>query len=648
MTRKMWRIWPALKWVWATVLVAAGIGILVNRLFASLLPEVDLFLHRYWWALVLAVVFLALVSLWSGLSWRDKENQDRRRTWQEEFDLFKTTEKLVPRDLRFQVVQGDEPPDRQYRPYHPVYVKRRAVPFELRGQTTAIPIYDEDRLRSELCQGKSFILVGQPTDGKSRTLYEVVHGLRGHTVIRPKRNHHPSKDALSLVSGKAVILLLDDLNFYVDAEVDLLQLCDELNRQKGCKWAVAAACKDGTELDGIRQATSKTLHKVYEDILPKFTLQPLTDEEKQRVATGIGKSLPTDSSWEFPTVGSIILEDAFKDMRERFDRRLSGPEKDCLRAMQLLGAAGVVPFTHSRIRQILADVFQCEDIHLRDGLEHLATLAFLHYPGDRDPVWPEAAYLSLRLEKPVVPYLHSSTPHDHFPIVADSMQKLADHEGLFSLGVTYALGFQQHKEALDCFQCALAIRPSFPEALVNKGVALGQLGRSQEEVAVYDEVVRRFGEDSAPALREPVAKALFNKGVALGQLGRSEEAVAVYDEVVRRFGEDSAPALREPVAKALFNKGVRLGQLGRSQEAVAVYDEVVRRFGEDSAPALREQVAQALFNKGVRLGQLGRSQEAVASLCRAWRARDALPDGGELVASALRALGRDPKDCNNV
>ena len=85
----------------------------------------------------------------------------------------------------------------------------------------------------------------------------------------------------------------------------------------------------------------------------------------------------------------------------------------------------------------------------------------------------------------------------------------------------------------------------------NKGVALGALGRSTDELAVYDEVVARYSEDPAPALREQVAKALVNKGVALGALGRSTDELAVYDEVVARYGEDPAPALREVVARAV-------------------------------------------------------------------------------------------------
>jgi TolA-binding protein len=58
------------------------------------------------------------------------------------------------------------------------------------------------------------------------------------------------------------------------------------------------------------------------------------------------------------------------------------------------------------------------------------------------------------------------------------------------------------------------------------------------------------GRSSEPALREQVAGALYNKGVTLGQLDRSEEAIAVYDQVVTRFGADPEPALREQVAMA--------------------------------------------------------------------------------------------------
>ena len=130
-------------------------------------------------------------------------------------------------------------------------------------------------------------------------------------------------------------------------------------------------------------------------------------------------------------------------------------------------------------------------------------------------------------------------------------------------------------------------------ALRNKGVTLGQLGRSEEEVSVYDEVVTRYGTRTETAIAEQVASALRNKGVTLGQLGRSEEEVSVYDEVVTRYGTRTETAIAEQVAKALRNKGVTLGQLGRSEDAVAVYDEVVTRYGTRTETAIANVVDRA-------------------------------------------------------
>ncbi|CAE6703844.1 tetratricopeptide repeat protein [Candidatus Nitrotoga fabula] len=150
------------------------------------------------------------------------------------------------------------------------------------------------------------------------------------------------------------------------------------------------------------------------------------------------------------------------------------------------------------------------------------------------------------------------------------------------------------------------------KALVNKGAALAQMGRNEEAIAAYDEVVHRFGEATEEPLREQVATALMNKGKTLGKMGRDEEAIAVYDKVVRHFGEATEAPLREQVATALVNKGGTLDQMEWNNEAIAAYDEVVRRFGEATEAPLREQVATALMNKGKTLGKMGRDEEAIA------------------------------------
>ncbi|MBI4718190.1 MAG: hypothetical protein HY763_10325 [Planctomycetes bacterium] len=176
------------------------------------------------------------------------------------------------------------------------------------------------------------------------------------------------------------------------------------------------------------------------------------------------------------------------------------------------------------------------------------------------------------------------------------------------------------------------------KGLVKKGAALGALDRFEEELGVYDEVVRRFEDRPESGIAGTVAVALFNKGVRLeAPLDRFDEALGVYDEVVRRFGDRPESGIAERVAKALFNKGVRLGALDRFEEALGVYDEVVRRFGDRPESGIAELVAMALFNKGVRLGALVRFEEELGVYDDVVRRFGDRPESGiaEQVAKAL-------------
>ena len=74
-------------------------------------------------------------------------------------------------------------------------------------------------------------------------------------------------------------------------------------------------------------------------------------------------------------------------------------------------------------------------------------------------------------------------------------------------------------------------------------------------------MIPRFGTATELPLREQVTKALFNKGVMLGSLGRSEDEIAVYDEVIARFAEATELSLCEEVARAMVNKGFVLDSL---------------------------------------------------------------------------------------
>ena len=158
-----------------------------------------------------------------------------------------------------------------------------------------------------------------------------------------------------------------------------------------------------------------------------------------------------------------------------------------------------------------------------------------------------------------------------------------------------------------------ALFESIVTALFNKGVTLGRMNRLQEALGVYEEAVRRFGQSEDPAVLESVAMALFNKGVTLGRMNRLQEALGVYEEMVCRFGESKNPAVLESVAKALFNKGMILGEMNRVQDALVALDDVVNRFGQSEGATLLGPVASAIVYKGDALDRLNRPQEALAA-----------------------------------
>src|SRR5262249_44849719 len=84
-----------------------------------------------------------------------------------------------------------------------------------------------------------------------------------------------------------------------------------------------------------------------------------------------------------------------------------------------------------------------------------------------------------------------------------------------------------------------------------------------------------------PALRESVAGALVNKGFLLNLVGRVEESLAAYDEVITRFDSAVEPSIQLHVTRAMINKALRLGENHRPEDterAMGIYEELTRKL----------------------------------------------------------------------
>ena len=144
---------------------------------------------------------------------------------------------------------------------------------------------------------------------------------------------------------------------------------------------------------------------------------------------------------------------------------------------------------------------------------------------------------------------------------------------------------QKFNWAIASYDAALAIKPSYPQALFNKGLALGSLGHFEEAIEHYDATL---------AINPDLPQAFANKGVALSKLGRNEEAIVCYD---------AALAVKPDYYKAFYNKGRALDNLGRYEEAIACYD---------SALSIKSNKQEALKFKGIALSNLCLYEEAIA------------------------------------
>jgi tetratricopeptide (TPR) repeat protein len=208
---------------------------------------------------------------------------------------------------------------------------------------------------------------------------------------------------------------------------------------------------------------------------------------------------------------------------------------------------------------------------------------------------------------------------------------------------------QKYEEAVAFLSTAIAIKPNYAKAYVSLGSALAHLGRQEEAIALYNDMLARFPKASGWSLREQLTMGLFNKGTALLQLGQREEAILVYKDVVTRFGKASETVVREHVVNSLFNMSAALLQLERYEDALTILSDLLARSSEMPKALSREHVAVAYFNKAVAFNMINRYAEAITAYdefltrfgkASDWFLREPIAYALNYKADALTALGQ--------
>lgn len=649
----MWRLHHLLGPLWAfLVSVLVGgilLGVAGNCAYDALSPEgCRLTLESAEELPKVAVLGIASTFLLVGGLRLAAARSHRRHEARKAFDLIKPVEDLSPEDMGFQQLRPGEQVDTHRRPLHDGgYVERRAIE-EASGAT-----YTEHALVAGLRTGKGFVLLGQPLDGKTRTLYEVLIQMPGYQVVRPSLSKGmPGEDAFALVDGKNVILLLEDLHDWVRSMIDLPEFQRELSG-RAQSFVVASTCRDGPELKQVEE----NLRRIYEEIHLKLKLTPPTGDQKGWLARSIGEDWDPETAENYPTLGSVAMERSMEAMSLRFRNLLRDrpDHADALRAMKLLTAASIRPLTHKRVEATLENIFGRTGVHLQDILGNLADQSFLQEDGLLDgTVRPEPAYL-----RDAVTYTEGKEPKDDFfPTLLYTLKDIEDADAMIGLGVSYMIGGRFNAQAVyDCFLWATEADPNNPSAWLNKTALLSAGGYHEDAVKSAERAVELKPEDYSYWQQ---------KGTALHNAGRNEEALSAYRRAAdlkpdrpdtwRKLGSvcmdldlprDAVSAFNRSLdlgadygyVEGWIGRAMALGRLGRDGQALRAYD---RAIGIDP------DNFQARFNRAGLLRKMAHWEEALAAAEEAERLEPENADVQTGKGEALFELAKRDDDLDRL
>ena len=151
-------------------------------------------------------------------------------------------------------------------------------------------------------------------------------------------------------------------------------------------------------------------------------------------------------------------------------------------------------------------------------------------------------------------------------------------------GASYA-GLTQLDAAIEAYQNAIRIGPSFSDLHYNMANALQAKGNMEAAIEAYNKAIK---------LKPDYAEAYNNKGNVLKKTGQLEEAVAEYNKAI----------IHNPnYADAYNNMGVALKDQGMQQKAIHAFRKTL---------SLQPDHAETLNNMGITMQEQGKLEDAIS------------------------------------
>ena len=164
------------------------------------------------------------------------------------------------------------------------------------------------------------------------------------------------------------------------------------------------------------------------------------------------------------------------------------------------------------------------------------------------------------------------------------------------------LGAEEPEAALELYDQALSAEDATPgdlaTALKDKAVTLALLGRNDEALSLFGQVIERHHRSDDTKVRAAVDKSLHNKAVLLNDAGSKDEAIRLYDEIATRNMRRPDIESRRSLAESFLCKANIVqskGTDGALADAITFYRLVSRTRDKSDDPVLTELAARSLL-----------------------------------------------------
>ncbi len=396
-----------------------------------------------------------------------------------------------------------------------------------------IPRDVDGRLIQELKRRTPFIvLVGPSKSGKSRSAFEGANTVFGaHTMLAPSRATELDSRSLRRIfelgapdqwGEEPVVLWLEDLHFYLRAG-----------------------------------ALDTQILKAWRDKHPRvLVLATVTESDYGELVTPGGES-------------SDATRSLAKQIRAVLDEATTIPMQALASAAELRSAQDLYPGVDFSVGigvalvsgPLLVEKLQTGGEGHSEGVAVTCAAIDWVRAGMSRPIkraeLEELYPLYLRNLRPRQPIRDGALEHglawataSVIPRGSVSLVYAADEGGDSFLPFDYIVAYREEEGAEGLYQEPVP-SPTWQWMLSHVSpteafaVGLAAYGKGDLDVAV--DAMRKAGESEQV---ETASEALFSLGVLYSELDRSEEAIAVYDQVVKAFSDSTVPGVQEQVAAA--------------------------------------------------------------------------------------------------